>query len=263
MLDPSSRPVVFRGGAFTPKHYRLAAVGSLVGFVALWQLASSLAWVSPIFMPSPMEVAASLRRMAAGELWGHLGASLGRLMGGYLIGMSAGIAFGLSLGLFTVMRSAGIALVSALFPIPKIALLPLFILWFGIGEGSKIATIAFGTFFPTVIATYGAVDNVDRSLVRMGRAFGLSSSDIVLKIVVPGAMPGILSGLRIAASIGIVLLVAAEMIGANRGIGALVLTAGNLMQTDQLVAGVAVLSVLGLTVAGILGALEKWLLAWR
>src|SRR5262245_49292051 len=170
MLDPSSRPVVFRGGAFTPKHYRLAAVGSLVGFVALWQLASSLAWVSPIFMPSPMEVAASLRRMAAGELWGHLGASLGRLMGGYLIGMSAGIAFGLSLGLFTVMRSAGIALVSALFPIPKIALLPLFILWFGIGEGSKIATIAFGTFFPTVIATYGAVDNVDRSLVRMGRA---------------------------------------------------------------------------------------------
>src|SRR5262245_25940942 len=111
MLDASSRPVAFRGGAFTPKHYRLAAVGSLVGFVALWQLASSLAWVSPIFMPSPKEVEASLRRMAgAGELWGHLGASLGRLMGGYLIGMSTGVAFGLSLGLFTVMRSAGIAL---------------------------------------------------------------------------------------------------------------------------------------------------------
>jgi sulfonate transport system permease protein len=264
MLDALSRPVVFRGGVFTPRHYRLAAVGSLVGFVALWQLASYLAWVSPIFMPSPMDVATSLRHMAeAGELWGHLGASLGRLLGGYLIGMSAGVAFGLSLGLFTVMRSAGVALVSALFPIPKIALLPLFILWFGIGEGSKIATIAFGTFFPTVIATYGAVDNVDRSLVRMGRAFGLSSSDIVLKIIVPGAMPGILSGLRIAASIGIVLLVAAEMIGANRGIGALVLMAGNLMQTDQLLAGVVVLSALGLTVAGILGALEKWLLAWR
>jgi sulfonate transport system permease protein len=264
MLDASSRPVVFRGGVFTPKHYRIAAVGSLVGFVALWQLASSLGWVSPIFMPSPMDVAVSLRQMAvSGDLWGHLGASLGRLLGGYLIGMSAGIAFGLSLGLFTVTRSAGIALVSALFPIPKIALLPLFILWFGIGEGSKIATIAFGTFFPTVISTYGAVDNVDRSLVRMGRAFAMSSADIVLKIIIPGAMPGILSGLRIAASIGIVLLVAAEMIGANRGIGALVLMAGNLMQTDQLLAGVVVLSALGLTVAGILGAMERWLLAWR
>ena len=87
-----------------------------------------------------------------------------------------------------------VPLVAAIFPIPKIALLPLFVIWFGIDEGSKYALIAFGTFTPTVVATYGAVDNVDRSLIRMGQSFGLSWSSIVRKIVLPGAMPGILSG---------------------------------------------------------------------
>jgi NitT/TauT family transport system permease protein len=177
--------------------------------------------------------------------------------------MTTGVGVGLMIGLFSIFRSPGVAVVSALFPIPKIALLPLFILWFGIGEGSKVATIAFGTFFPTVVATYGAVDNVDRTLVRMGRSFNISAFDIVRKIILPGALPGILSGLRIASSIGIVLLIAAEMIGANRGIGALVLQAGNLMQTDQLLAGVVLLSALGLTIAGVIGVIERRLLAWR
>ena len=135
--------------------------------------------------------------------------------------------------------------------------------WFGIGEGSKVATILFGSFFPTVIATYGGVDNVDRTLIRMGQSFGLSWSSIVRKIVLPGAMPAILSGARISASIAIILLVAAEMIGAEHGIGAYVLMAGSLFATDQLLAGVALLSVLGLSVAFIIGRVERWVLRWR
>ena len=153
--------------------------------------------------------------------------------------------------------------VSALFPIPKIALLPLFILWFGIGEWSKVATIAFGVFFPTAVATYSAVDSVPRNLVRMGQSFGLAPAAITAKILVPGALPGILSGARIASSIALILVVAAEMIGAERGIGALILTSGHLMQTDRLLAGVVVLSILGLLVAWGLGALERRLLRWR
>lgn len=256
--------VAFRGGLFMPRNRRLLGLAAILLALGFWQMASSLGWVSAFFAPSPLRVLAALAAMAAsGELLGHVVASLQRLFGGYALGMTAGVFVGIAVGLFTLARSAGIALVSALFPIPKIALLPLFILWFGIGEGSKVATIAFGTFFPTVVATYAAVDNVDRSLVRMGRAFGLSSFAIVCKIILPGALPGILAGLRIASSIGIVLLVAAEMIGANQGIGALVLAAGNLMQTDQLLAGVVLLSVLGLAIAGALGALERRLLAWR
>jgi NitT/TauT family transport system permease protein len=221
-------------------------------------------WISPIFAPSPGEVLAALAAMAAsGELAGHLAASLGRFAAGFALGGSAGVAFGILVGLFSLVRSPGATVVAALFPVPKIALLPLFILWFGIGESSKVATIAFGTFFPTVVATYGAVDNVDRTLVRMGRAFALSTPAIVLKIILPGALPGILSGLRIASSIGVVLLVAAEMIGADQGVGAFVLAAGNLMQSDRLIAGVLVLSAFGLGMSGLIGLAERRLLRWR
>ena len=258
------RSVPFRGGAFVPRAQRGAGTLALLGLLALWQAASSAGLVSPIFAPSPVDVARSLWAMLqSGELAAHLAASLGRFLSGFAIGGTAGVAFGLAVGLSSVMRAPGATVVAALFPIPKIALLPLFILWFGIGEASKVATIAFGTFFPTVIATYGAVDNVDRSLVRMGRSFALSPAAIVAKIILPGAVPGILSGLRIAASIGVVLLVAAEMIGAEQGLGALVLAAGNLMQSDRLLAGVVVLSMLGLLIAAVIGAAERRLLRWR
>jgi NitT/TauT family transport system permease protein len=154
-------------------------------------------------------------------------------------------------------------LVAALFPIPKIALLPLFVIWFGIDEGSKYALIALGTFTPTVVATFGAVDNVDRTLVRMGQSFGLKWWSIVRKIVLPGALPGILSGLRISLSIGIILLVAAEMLGAQYGIGAYILEAGSLYDLERLFAGVVILSSLGVVVSWLIALLEKRLLVWR
>lgn len=253
-----------RGGVFLPKNHRWAGGATLIGLIAFWQAASSLGWINPVFAPSPFEVARALWAMLqSGELFVHLKASIFRFGVGFLLGGSAGVAFGLAVGLFTVMRSPGTTLVAAFFPIPKIALLPLLILWFGIGEASKVATIVLGTFFPAAIATYGAVDHVDRTLVRMARSFALSTPAIIAKIILPGALPGILSGLRIASSLGIVLLVAAEMIGASEGVGALVLAAGNLMQTPRLLAGVVVLSLFGLTMAALLGMAERRLLAWR
>ena len=167
------------------------------------------------------------------------------------------------IGLFSYVRAGLIPVVAALFPIPKIALLPLFVIWFGIDEGSKYALIALGTFTPTVVSTYGAVDNVDRTLVRMGQSFGLSWFSIVRKIVLPGALPGILSGLRVSIAIGIILLVAAEMLGAEYGIGAYILQAGSLYDLERLFAGVLILSVLGVTTSWVIGLLEKRLLRWR
>ena len=160
-------------------------------------------------------------------------------------------------------RTPIMPLVAALFPIPKIALLPLFVIWFGIDEGSKYALIALGTFTPTVVSTYGAVDNVDRTLVRMGQSFGLSWFSIVRKIVLPGALPGILSGLRVSIAIGIILLVAAEMLGAEHGIGAYVLQAGSLYDLERLFAGVVILSALGVLTSWLIGMLERRLLRWR
>jgi NitT/TauT family transport system permease protein len=164
---------------------------------------------------------------------------------------------------FKLLNSISEPVIDFLRYLPVPALVPLTIIWFGIGEGSKIATLAFGVFFPTVITTAGGVDNVPRSLIRMAQSFGLRRSAIVRKIVLPAALPTILSGFRVTASIAIVLLVAAEMIGADRGIGAFVLSAGNLYDTDNLLAGIVVLSLLGLIVAWVIGLLERWLLAWR
>jgi NitT/TauT family transport system permease protein len=257
-------PIPFRGGGFAPGNRPRAAVATLLGVVALWQAGASAGVIPTLFLPAPVSIARALWALTlSGELWNNLSVSLARLAIGWTIGTVFGIAMGLAVGLSSVFRSPGMALVSALFPIPKIALVPLFIIWFGIGEGSKIATLAFGVFFPTVIATAGGVDNVPRGLIRMGQSFGLSRWSIIHKIVVPAALPAILSGFRVTTSIAIVLLVAAEMIGAERGIGAFVLSAGNLYDTDNLLAGIVVLSLLGLLVSWVIGWLERLFLAWR
>jgi len=261
---PMAKPVPFRGGGFSPRPLGFVAPLVFVAIISLWELGSRTGVIGQLILPAPSEAFQAFRELVeSGMLWKHLSASLQRLIFGWSAGTLLGVAVGLMIGLFSVARTSLAPLVSAIFPIPKIALLPLFVIWFGIGEGSKVATILFGTFFPTVIATYGGVDNVDRGLIRMGQSFGLSWVSIVRKIIVPGALPAILSGFRISASIAIILLVAAEMIGAEFGVGAYILLAGSLMATDQLVAGVAILSVMGLTVAWLIGKAERYFLRWR
>jgi NitT/TauT family transport system permease protein len=257
-------PVPFRARGFAPRSIPGTGAATLVGLIALWQAGASAGLIPTLFLPPPFAIARALWDLAvSGQLWLHLGASLGRLAIGWTLGTVFGLALGFAVGLSTLARAPGMAVVSALFPIPKIALVPLFIIWFGIGEGSKIATLAFGVFFPTVINTAAGVDNVPRNLIRMGQSFGLSRGAILRKIVLPGALPAILSGFRVTTSIAIILLVAAEMIGAERGIGAFVLQAGNLYDTDNLLAGIVVLSLLGLGMAWLIARLERALLGWR
>ena len=261
-LDSAAVP--FRAGGFEPKGRRWAPWLAFAAILALWQAASSTGLLSAVVMPSPLAVAHALQDLAnSGKLGLHLRESLLRIGLGWVIGTAAGLAVGLAMGIFALARAIGIPVTAALFPIPKIALLPLFILWFGIGEASKVATIALGVFFPTVISAYSAVDNVPRNLIRMAQSFGVPAPAIVAKIVLPGAMPGILAGFRISSSIALILVVAAEMIGAEYGIGAFILAAGNLMQTDQLVAGVVILSLLGLAISLVLGQIERRVLRWR
>ncbi len=144
-----------------------------------------------------------------------------------------------------------------------IQLLPLLILWLGIGEEPKIATIALGVFFSTAISVYSGVDAVPRNLIRMAQSFNVPFHAIVFRVIWPGALPSILAGFRITASVALLLVVSAEMIGAQFGIGAFVLQAGNLMQTDQLLAGVVILSLFGLAVGKLINVLEARLLHWR
>ena len=264
--DPASevRPVAFRGAGFMPGGGRMAGWVALALVIALWQLAGSAGWVSQLFLPSPSAIAMAIYKLAmSGALWQHVSASIVRIGLGWLLGTVAGVIVGFGIGLSTVARGVGITFISALFPIPKIALLPLLILWLGIGEEPKIATIALGVFFSTAISVYSGVDAVPRNLIRMAQSFNVPFAAIVRRVIWPGALPSILAGFRITASVALLLVVSAEMIGAQFGIGAFVLQAGNLMQTDQLLAGVVILSLFGLAVGKAIKMLEAKLLHWR
>ncbi len=264
MSDAVARQVPFRGGGFRPRSIRWVGVVVFAVLVLLAEWGTRTGWISSLTLPRPSDVLKTFGELwTSGMLMKHLVPSLTRLVVGATLGVSVGVSVGILIGLFTYVRSGLVPVVAALFPIPKIALLPLFVIWFGIDEGSKYALIAFGTFTPTVVATYGAVDNVDRTLIRMGQSFGLGWVSIVRKIVLPGAMPGILSGLRISLAIAIILLVAAEMLGAEYGIGAYILEAGALYDLERLFAGVAILSVLGIVVSSVIGLVERRLLRWR
>ena len=264
MTEPNSRPVPFRGGGFKYRPVRGLAIVLFLVLIGIWEIGSRTGLISNIALPAPSEVLAALADLAqTGMLWKHWGTSLVRLMSGWTMGTLTGIGLGLLIALWSWPRAGLYPLVSALFPIPKIALLPLFVVWFGIGEGSKVATIAFGTFFPTVIATVSGVDAVDRNLNRMAQSFNVPYVRIIRDVILPGALPAILAGFRISAAIAMVLLVAAEMIGAEYGVGAYILLAGSLFAIDQLMAGVVILSCTGLIVAAILNFAERRLLAWR
>jgi NitT/TauT family transport system permease protein len=264
-MDPRNEaPVAFRGGGFDPVARQWVSWLFFAGAILAWEAASDAGWIDPLFLPSPLQIARSLKELAlSGELARHFGASLLRIGVGWILGAAAGVVLGGLIGLFWLWRSAGLPFISALFPIPKIALLPLLILWLGIGEASKVATIALGVFFPTAISAYAGVDNVPRNLIRMAQSFNVPFRGIVLNVILPGMLPSILAGCRISASIALILVVAAEMIGANVGIGALVLTAGNLMQTDKLMAGLVAISILGLVIGAAITWLERTLLGWR
>ncbi len=259
-----TRPVAFRGGGFAPRASRYAGWVALAAVLAVWQALGSAGLVNALFLPAPVAIVRAIWQLAAsGALWQHISASLLRIGAGWVLGTFAGVAVGFAIGLFNQARAIGITFISALFPIPKIALLPLLILWLGIGEEPKIATIALGVFFSTAISVYSGVDAVPRNLIRMAQSFNVPFATIVRRVIWPGALPSILAGFRISASVALLLVVSAEMIGADKGIGAFVLQAGNLMQTDQLLAGVVILSLFGLAVGKLINLLETRLLHWR
>ena len=201
--------------------------------------------------------------VASGELFVHRGASLQRLALGFVIGGALGVIAGVTVGFFSRAEAVGTPLIAATFPVPKIALLPLLILWLGLGEPSKVAVIALGVFFPMAINTSAGVRQADPLLVRAAVAFGAGRWSVIRKVILPSALPMIFAGLRLAAGTALLLLVAAEMIAVESGIGFLVLQSGNLMATTKLMVGIVLLSLLGLASHWLLVRLERAALPWR
>lgn len=240
------------------------SVLSIVCLLVIWELVCRSGFVSSLFLPSPSQIVAALLDMTlGGEIGVSLAASLYRILLGFALGSLLGLAVGLVTGTSALFDKIGTPIVNALYPIPKIALLPLFILWLGIGELSKVTIIALGVFFPVAMNTYSGVKNVDTLLIKVAVSFNASWWMTMKSVVLPNALPMIFAGLRLAAGTSLLLLVAAEMIAAQQGIGALILHYGDLMITDRLMAGVIVLSLLGLIFNLLLQWCERKAVPWK
>ena len=232
--------------------------------MVLWELVTRTGWVPPLFLPSPLEVlGAGLEMLRSGELGVHIATSLRRIVLGFGLGALLGVTVGLAVGFWSLAEAVGNPLIAATFPIPKIALLPLLILWLGIGEASKVAVILLGVFFPMAIYTYTGVRTADPLLIRAAVSFGAGRWSLIRKVLLPSALPMIFAGLRLGAGTALLLLVAAEMIAANSGIGFLVLNAQNLMETTKLMVGIVLLSLLGVCSHWLLARLERLAIPWR
>ncbi len=231
---------------------------TLFTFLIIWELLVQLNVINAVFLPSPSSILDALFEMIkSGELWGNLWASLYRIALGFSLGSLLGIAFGLLLGYSRLADAIGTPIIYALYPIPKIALLPLIILWLGIGELSKVTIIALGVFFPVVINTYSGVKHVECLFIKVAASFSVSPSRLLRHVIWPAALPSVFSGLKLGAGTALLLLVAAEMIAAKEGLGALILHYGDLLITAKLMAGIVILSLLGLLFNTVLSALEK------
>ncbi|MFT4090189.1 MAG: ABC transporter permease [Asticcacaulis sp.] len=230
----------------------------------IWEVCARTGLIPARILAAPSTVAGTLFEMIlSGELPSNLLVSLGRAALGLGIGAGLGIVLGLIAGLSRQGEASIDPLMQIKRTIPVLALTPLFIVWFGIGEASKLALIAFATVFPVYLNLYGGIRQVDPRLLDMARSFGLSRFEIIRKVVLPAALPSLLIGLRYALSISILVLVVAEQINATAGLGYLVNNARDFMRTDIIVVCLMVYAVLGLLAEQLVKFIERQALVWR
>jgi sulfonate transport system permease protein len=232
--------------------------------VALWHLASVTGFLPQEVLAGPSVVLTSAAKLVeTGELQQAIWVSFGRALAGLALGGSIGIVLALISGLFRAGEDLIDATVQMLRTVPNVALIPLLIIWFGIGEAPKVALIALGTAFPLYLNVYAGIRNVDASLIEVGRTLGLARLAMIRHIILPGALPSALVGLRYSLGIAWLALVFGEQINATAGIGYLMANAREFFQTDVIVVCLAVYALLGLAVDFIVRTLERILLSWR
>jgi sulfonate transport system permease protein len=243
---------------------RWTRFGGPLILLGLWQLAVTIGHTPSVQMPSPSYVVSTARHLLAdGTLEAALVASLRRVVLGLLLGISIGTALALASGLSRVGERLIDPIMHMFRTMPVLALLPLFIIWFGIGEKAKVFLIAWAVIFPIYINTYAGVRSVDSRLVEAGRVLGLGRGGLIRHVILPGALPQFLTGLRLAMGISWLVLVAAEEINATSGLGYMLINAENLLQTNVMFVGLLVYSLLGLASDVIVRLIERWALAWR
>ena len=243
---------------------QLLTFSSPIFILVLWEFLSRTGLVDARFFPPPTEIVGTFITMSAsGELFHHIGISLFRIFAGFLLGVIPAVIIGLFMGLYSPIRHFLSPLIMALMPIPTLALLPIILIIFGVGEVSKIVTIAGSVFFPVVINTVAGVINIDRIYLDVANNYGASSKHFFFKIALPGALPVMIEGIQMGQAIALLTIVAAEMMGANSGIGYLIWTSYNAFLLKEMFVGLVLISFFGYLFSLILRGLQSKLLPWR
>ncbi len=260
---PTARPSFLQRHRRTARQW-LERSAALIVFFAVWELLPRLGIVGSAFLSPPSHVLQAIGQlMESGQLFKHVTASLQRSASGLLLAVAAGVALGLLMGVIRRVEAFLDPLLQLFRQISALALFPVFLLFFGIGEVSKIAIIFWAAFWPVLLNTISGVQQVDKLLIHSAISMGASRSFIFRKVILPAASPSIFTGIRLAGAYSITALVAAEMIGSHAGLGFLTLNSQEIFQIPSMYAGIVLLALLGLALNYLLALLEKRLTRWR
>ncbi len=245
------------------------SVATLAVLLAVWWAVAALQLISPLFLPPPGQVLPERRIHKAlwpgdgDKLLQHLAASLTRIVIALLAAVLIGVPVGIAMGLNSTVRGILDPMIELYRPVPPLAYLPLMVIWFGIGETSKILLIYLAIFAPVAMSALAGVKSAQQVRIRAARSLGASRAQVLWLVILPGALPEILTGLRIGLGVGWSTLVAAELIAATRGLGFMVQSAGEFLATDVVLAGIAVIAIIAFLLELGLRALQRRLTPWH
>ncbi len=232
--------------------------------LAVWELSVRLGWISALFFPGPSTIIHTLYRLAVeGELVANTRISLFRVFAGFLLGGIPGLLLGVSMGWSLKLRKIVDPFVAAVHPVPKIAVLPLIMIIFGIGEASKVIIVAVGAFFPMLINSMTGVKQISPRYYDVAHNYGAGFMKTFTRVVIPGSLPMVAAGIRLAVNISLLLTIAVELVAARRGLGAMIWFAWETLRTEELYASLVVIAALGIAFNLILQKLTRLLLPWQ
>jgi len=237
---------------------------SPLGILIVWEMVARLNWVDPFFLPAPSAVWGELQKMIlSGEVFPHIGVSLARAVSGYLLAAMVGLALGLLIAWSNLVEHIFDPLIELIRPISTFALVPIMFVWFGIGDGSKVAIIFKACFFPIVINTIAGIKGVDAGLIKAARSLGAHGLQLWTKVLIPSALPMIVTGMRISTAMSMLAIVGVEMLASDTGIGFLVIDAQRVFATDRMFAGIVVISLMGFSLDRLARRVQKQILSWH
>ena len=254
------------GSTVLPEQLENVVIGtiSVIAFLLLWEFSIVLGWLNPLFTSSPRRIVLMAIELFEGDaIYQDLAVSGVEFLVGYLLAVVVGIPLGMLMGWYRRLNAALEPFVSALYATPRIALLPLIVIWLGIGQGSKMAIILLGAIFPILVNTITGVRTVDRDFVRVARSFCANDWQLFRTVVLPSSVPLILTGLRLGLGHALVGIVVGELYAATAGIGFMIAVAGSSFQTDKVMVGILIISTAGMVMTQLLRVVERRFERWR